>query len=234
MDELRRNYHHELERVRTDLAALAGRVAEIIPRATAVLLDSDLDAAEAIIDGDAEIDAISVEIEERCIQILALQAPVAGELRMVIALLKAVADVERGADLAANICKVARRIYGRELDPKLRGLIAQMGEQARALYLAAIEALRENDSAKAAAVVDMDALLDSLQKQFVQSLIESQASTTADMQVAVQLAMASRFYERLGDHAVHIAERVRYVVTGAVPDHRSPERPADTEETVGP
>lgn len=237
MNELRKQYHQELEQAREQLALLAARVVEIVPRATAVLLDGDLEAAELVIRGDADIDAHSVEVEELCIQILALQAPVASELRQVLALLKMIAEIERSADLAANICKAARRIYGHDLDPKLRGIIARMGEQAAALFAAAIEAFRENDAAKAAAVDDMDAYLDALQKQFIGAIFESQAAGHIDLQVAVQLAMVARFYERIGDHAVNMSERVTYIVTGKVPDHSKPKRPdvsvADLDALAG-
>lgn len=225
MEELRKSYHHDLDHARTELALLAARVVEIIPRATAVLLDGDLEGADLLIRGDAEIDAHSVEVEERCVEILALQAPVASDLRVVLALLKMIAEVERSADLAANICKASRRIYGHELDPKLRGIIARMGEQAAAIFAAAIEAFQENDSAKAAALDDMDAYLDALQKQFVAAIFESQAAGRIDLQVAVQLAMVARFYERIGDHGVNMGERVMYIITGKVPDHSKPKRP---------
>ena len=139
MDELRRSYHDDLDHAKDELVRLAAVVTESIPRATAVLLDGDLEGADYIIRGDDEIDARSLDLEEHCFEILALQAPVARDLRQVIALVKMVAEVERSADLLCNICKAARRIYGHELDPKLRGIIARMGVQAQLLYDAAIE-----------------------------------------------------------------------------------------------
>jgi len=231
MEELRKGFHQDLASAREELARLAALVAELIPRATGVLLDGDLEGAELMIRGDAEVDERCVDLEEHCLRILALQAPVATELRQVVALLKMIAEVERSADLAASICKVARRIYGHSLDPKLRGLVSRMGEQAQQLWVAAIDAFVENDEAKAAAVVDMDAYLDALQKQFIQAVFETQSHSTVDLQVAMQLAYVARFYERIGDHAVNIAERVRFVVTGWVPDHRKPTRSRD--ETGG-
>jgi phosphate transport system protein len=99
-----------------------------------------------------------------------------------------------------------------------------MGEQAQAILLAAIDAMRERDIAMAAAVDDMDGYLDAVQQQFIQTLIETHHGTSDDMQVAVQLAMASRFFERIGDHGVNMAERVKFIVTGVLPDHRKPER----------
>ncbi len=94
-----------------------------------------------------------------------------------------------------------------------------MAEQAQTLYVAAIESYVENDAAKAAAIDDMDSLLDGLQREFIQVIFESHASGRIDLQVAVQLAVVARFYERIGDHAVNIGERVRYVVTGWLPEH---------------
>ena len=225
MEEMRKTFHQDLESVKSELVRMAATVTELIPRATQVLLDGDLEGAEAIIRGDDAIDERAVEIEEHCLQILALQAPVASDLRQVVALMKMAADVERSGDLVASICKTARRIYGHELDPRLRGVIARMGEQAQALYEAAIESYVEIDESKAAAVDDMDAYLDGLQRQFVQTILECHAGGKIDLQIAVQLAIASRFYERVGDHAVHIAERVRFILTGWLPDHRKRERP---------
>jgi phosphate transport system protein len=224
MDELRRNFHSDLDEAKHELVLLAALVTEAIPRATAVLLDGDLEGADYIIRGDDEIDARSIDIEEHCYRILALQAPVASDLRQVIALLRMVAEVERSADLLCNICKAARRIYGHELDPKLRGIIGRMGEQAQQLYDAAIESFVENDAAKAAAIDDMDSYLDGLQKQFVQAIFESHAAGRIDLQVAVQLAVVARFYERIGDHAVNIGEKVRFIVTGWMPEHKGADR----------
>jgi phosphate transport system protein len=224
MDELRKGFHHDVASARDELIRLAATVTELIPRGTAVLLDGDLEGADYIIRGDDEIDARSLDLEESCYQILALQAPVASDLRQIVALLKMVAEIERSADLVCNICKAARRIYGHDLDPKLRGIISHMSEQAVQLYTAAIESFVENDAAKAAAIDDMDSFLDSLQRQFIQAIFESHAAGRIDLQVAVQLAVVARFYERIGDHAVNIGERVRYVVTGWLPEHRGASR----------
>lgn len=220
MDELRKGFHNDLASATDELVRLAATVTELIPRGTAVLLDGDLEGAEYLIRGDDEIDARAIDLEEDCYKILALQAPVARDLRQIVALLKMIAEVERSADLVCNICKAARRIYGHELDPKLRGIISRMSEQAVALYTAAIESFVESDAAKASAVDDMDSYLDSLQRQFIQAIFESHAAGRIDLQVAVQLAVVARFYERIGDHAVTMSERVLYVLTGWLPEHK--------------
>ena len=85
--------------------------------------------------------------------------------------------------------------------------------------MAAIDSYVESDAAKAAAIDDMDTLLDDLQREFIQVIFESHAAGRIDLQVAVQLAVVARFYERIGDHAVNIGERVRYMVTGWLPEH---------------
>jgi phosphate transport system protein len=233
MDELRKGFHQDLATARDELVRLAATVTELIPRATAVLLDGDLEGADYLIRGDDEIDLRSVELEELCYRILALQAPVATDLRQVVALTKMIGEVERSADLCTNICKAARRIYGHQLDPKLRGIITSMGGQAQQLYTSAIESFVERDAAKAAAIDDMDSYLDSLQKQFVQAIFESHAAGRIDLQVAVQLAMVARFYERIGDHAVNIGERVRFIITGWMPEHKGAERYRNRVDDTG-
>ena len=184
-----------------------------------MLLDQDLEGAEYVIMADDEIDARTLDVEERCYR--AARAAGAGRHRPAPVGVGAadVAEIERSADLVVNICKAARRIYGHELDPKLRGIIAKMSEQAQQLYSEAIDAYVERDAAKAAALDDMDSYLDGLQRQFMQAIFESHAAGNIDLQVAVQLAVVARFYERIGDHAVNIGERVRYMVTGWLPEH---------------
>lgn len=233
MEELRKLFHEDLAVARDQLVRLAAWVAELIPRVTEVLLEGDLEGAERIIEADAELDRRAVEAEEHCIQILALQTPVAGELRQVVALLKMVAEVERSGDLACSICKATRRMNGHQLDPKLKGLITRMSEQAQALYRAAIEAFVENDPVKAAELDDMDAVLDALQKQLLQAVVESHEAGLTDLAVAMQMAVVARFYERIGDHAVNIAERVRFIVTGWLPDHKKSARSSVDPDSVG-
>ena len=224
MDELRKGFHHELDEVRAELSRLAAFTIEAISRATGILLEGDLDAANKLIEDDDEIDARSVDLEERCYQLLALQAPVAGDLRQLVAVVKMIGEIERSADLTVNIAKASRRIYGHNLDPKVRGLIARMGEQAQQLFVAALESFEANDAAKAAALDDMDSFLDGLQRELVRRILETHAESDMDLQVAIQLAMVARFYERIGDHAVNIGERVRYLVDGWMPEHKGAER----------
>jgi phosphate transport system protein len=238
--DLRKGFHGELDFIREGITHLAASVIEAIPRATQVLLDNDLEGADYLLLADQEIDARSLELEERCYQVLALQAPVASDLRKVMAAVKMISEIERSGDLCVNICKAARRIYGAELDPRLRGLITRMGEQAQQLFKFAIDAYVEGDAPLASAIPDMDDMLDRLHAEFIEQIFESHAEHRVPLQVAVQLALVGRFYERIGDHAVNISRRVRYMVTGWMPNHDGAAKlrsllsdvPADTASTA--
>ncbi|MDA0192812.1 MAG: hypothetical protein O3A24_05245, partial [Actinobacteria bacterium] len=162
MEELRRTFHKEIEGIRQEVLVLGRSVIEAIPRATAVFLKSDLEGADYLVQADDEIDARALSIEENCFQELALQSPVAGDLRQLVSMIKIAGELERSADLAVNICKAARRIYGQKIDPELTDLIAKMSEQAQQLFVSAMEAFEDNDAAKAAAIDDMDSFLDGL------------------------------------------------------------------------
>jgi len=216
-DDLRKEFHQHLDEIRSGITQLAASVAEMIPRATQVLLDGDLEGADYLINSDDEIDRKSADLEERCYDLLALQAPMAGDLRQLVTAIKMIGEIERSADLAVNICKAARRIYGTALDARLRGMIAQMGEQASLLFRLSIDAYNDADVPLAAALDDIDDLLDRLQVDFIAEIFQCHASDNVELLVATQLALVARFYERIGDHGVNIGERVRYMVTGWLP-----------------
>lgn len=232
MNELRSEFHQELDQIQNAIASLSAGVTELVPRATDVLLSMDLEAAEYIILGDDDYDQRSIDIEERCFRVIALQQPVATDLRAVVSAIKIIADVERSADLCVNICKAARRIYGHELDPALRNMIQKIGDQARVVFKEATEAYLNLDGMRAAALHDMDAYLDDLHRQFIQVIFESHAAGHIDLQVAVQLAVVARFYERIGDHAVNVGDRTRYIVNGWLPERPYAESDNDPPTVV--
>lgn len=217
--DLRPDFHKELDDLRNEVARLGAYVVELIPRVTDILLEQDLEGAEYVLRNDADIDARTTDVEERAIMVLALQAPVARDLRQVASVLKLAPEIERSADLCCNVCKAARRIYGHELDPRLRGLIQKMSDQAHREYKEAIEAYVAVDGIRSAALADMDALLDGMHRRFIGQILESHAAGSIDLPVAVQLALVGRFYERLGDHAVNIANRTQYICTGVLTEH---------------
>ena len=232
--EVRSHYHEELDEVRTGIARMSAGVTELIPRATHALLEADLHAADLVIEGDSAFDERALELEELCFSVIALQAPVASDLRLLMSSVKIIADVERSADLCVNICKASRRIYSHELDANLRGMIQKLGVQASRLFKEATEAYLQNDGPRAAAIHDMDGYLDDLHRQFIQVIFESHSAGTIDLQVAVQLALVARFFERIGDHAVNVGERTRYIVSGWVPDQPYAESGSNFDEGSAP
>lgn len=215
----RLHYHQELDELTTGVLRLGALACETIPRGTEALLSGNLSQAQALIDSDDEIDDLTVLLEERCYSIIALQAPMASELRRIITISKLVAELERSADLMVNICKASRRMYGAELSPRIRGLISSMGSEANKLLKLSLDAFADQNVSLATALGDIDDELDQLNRDMVEAIFEAHAQDTIDLAAAVQLALIARYYERVGDHAVNIGERVAYMVTGWLPEH---------------
>jgi phosphate transport system protein len=225
-EDIRKSFHQELEEIKGDLVRLGALVTESIPRGTDVLLTGNLKEAQQLIEDDDALDVLALRIEDRCYHVLALQQPMAGDLRTIVTDIRLVSELERSGDLMVNVCKAARRIYGAEIDPKLRGLIERMSEEALRLTRLAMDAYVEGNDSLAAALDDIDDRLDDLHSDYIQAIFESHQSDYIDLQAAVQLALVGRYYERIGDHAVNMGERVLYMVTGWLPEHDSTAREA--------
>lgn len=230
--ELRKNFHEELEQVRQGIVRAAGLVTESIPRGTEAFLNSDLNEAQQLIEDDDILDSMTIDLEERCYRLLALQQPMASDLRQIMCALWITSEVERSGDLMSNIAKATRRIYGTTIDPKVRGMLVQMSEEAARLFRLAVDAYVERDTGLAAALDDIDDRLDELNIATVLAVFESHNEHGLDLQPAVQLALVCRYYERIGDHAVNIGERVRYMVDGWMPEHAGAARARMRESTV--
>jgi phosphate transport system protein len=218
-EDLRKTFHQELDELTEDMLRLAGLVTEALAAGTEALLAGDLQAAERIIAGDDEIDELALDMEERCFRLLALQNPLASDLRQVIAAIRMTSEIERSGDLVSNTMKAARRLYGTPLDPRIRGLIEKMSEHVGRLFRLALDSYADRNEGLAAALDDMDDDVDELHAEYIRTIFEVYEGGDAPLQVAVQLALVGRYYERIGDHAVNIGERVRYMVTGWLPEH---------------
>ena len=219
MEDIRKSFHHDLDLIRDDIVRLASMVTEALGKATQALLEGDLQAANEIIQGDDVLDTLALDIEERCYQLLALQQPMATDLRALVAAIRMVAEIERSGDLVSNIMKASRRMYGAEFDPKVRGLIARLGQEVHRLFRLSMDAYVDKNDGLAAALDDMDDSVDALHADYIQSIFESHEASAMQLQTAVQMALVGRYYERIADHAVNIGERVRYMVTGWLPEH---------------
>ncbi len=223
---VRKNFHNELDAVRDDIVRMAGMVTEALARATRAFLDGDLAVADEILRGDDAIDALALDVEERCYQLLALQQPMASDLRALTTAIRLTAEIERSGDLVVNIMKASRRIYGADINPRTRGLVERLGGSAHRLLRLAIDAYVDQDVGLASALDDMDDAVDELHVDYIESIFEIHEAGEMPLQVAVQLALVGRFYERIADHAVNIGERVRYLCTGWLPEHTGAARQA--------
>jgi phosphate transport system protein len=232
--DIRKSFHQQLDEIKHDIVRMAAMVTETVPRGTAVLLDGDLHGAQELIENDDALDALALDLEERCYQVLALQQPMAGDLRSIVTAIRMISEIERSGDLVVNIAKGARRIYGTVFAPRLRGLITQMGEESTKLFRIAIDAYVEQDDSKAAALPDLDDRLDALHKDYIQEIFETHGREELEIRAGVQLALIGRYYERIGDHAVNVGERVRYMVTGWLPEHTGAARGAARRQNAPP
>jgi len=230
--EVRKSFHHQLDVLHDDVVRLAALVTECIPRGTQVLLDGDVGAGQALIDADDVLDEMATDIEERSYQLLALQQPMAGDLRQLVTAIRAASEYERSGDLVVNIVKGAHRLTGSPDDARLRGLLQQMSDEAAGLIRLSIEAYADRDADKAGDLDERDDVLDDLHRDYIAQVLESCRAGTIEIQAAVQLALVGRYYERIGDHAVNVGERVLYMVRGWLPEHRHRPRP-DLGEPVG-
>ena len=222
----RKGFHESLEAIRQEMVQMAALVTEGIPRATETLLAGDLAEAQQIIEDDDPLDAKALDLEERCYQQLALQQPMAGDLRAIVAAIRMISEIERSGDLVVNIAKGGRRIFGTPLPAKLRGLVTQMGEEATRLFRLAMDSYMDEDAPMAAALDDLDDRLDAIHGDYIQEIFLAHNAGDIHVQAAVQLALIGRYYERIGDHAVNIGERVRYMVTGWLPEQTGAARVA--------
>jgi len=215
--DLRGTYHTQLDSVRDMILELAAHVGEAVPRATGALLDNDLEAAQSVIEHDDVLDKVAETIEERCYSLIALQQPMASDMRAIVTAMKLNGEYERSGDLAVNICKGVRRSHGISLNPTLRGLVSSMSDEAVRLTRLSVDAYVEQSDGLAAALADIDDRLDDLQREFIESIFSAHNDGELTLQQTVQLALIARYYERIGDHAVNAGEQVHYMVTGATP-----------------
>lgn len=213
-DTLRTSFHDDLEAVRLEVIKMCAMVTEMIPRATDAFLNNDLSAAQRLIADDDQLDAASINLDTMCTELLALQQPLATDLREIVAAIRLNPEIERSGDLVVNIAKATRRMFGTEYEPHIRGLIVKMSEEAQRMFRLAGEAYANRDIALGAALDDIDDRLDEYATELVTSVLTDHKAHERDPQTSVQMALIGRFYERVGDHAVNIGEWVRFIVEG--------------------
>lgn len=220
--ELRRGFSDRLAHLRQRTADLVLEVADAVEVTTRALLEGNVDAARAVAAADADIDRAVSAIEHEVIDLIALQAPVAFDLRFLLSTQRAAQEVERCGDLVSSIARRVPRLPAATLSPEVRALLYAMGAEACEQLRAASTAYLTLDERIAEQVVGRDDEVDELQERLLHQLFSGDA-TVVGLEPTVELALIARFYERVADHAVVIAERVRFTIDGAPPpgDHDS-------------
>lgn len=213
MVEPRPEFERQLEGIEAKVIELFAMVAEDLPRATQALLNGDNEVLAMLIEREHIIDALYPEIEELVNREIVLQAPVAVDLRFLLSVLRIVPVLERAHDLVTSVGTRANHSLGEELTPRTRALVERMSELASAMWRQATDAWYQRDRTAAFALSERDEEMDELHS----SLTAELASGRMAVQVAMEMALVARDYERLGAHAVNIARRVVYLA-GSAPD----------------
>jgi phosphate transport system protein len=210
---MRNAFHDDLDQLSNQLVGLAELAGSALAVATRALIDGDVELAATVIAGDARLDALRADLETHAVDLLARQAPVASDLRAVVTALRMASDLERMGDLARHVAKVARRRHPRTaVPPELEPTMTAMGQVAAQMVAKTAAVIATKDLAQAAELDHDDDAMDALHRQLYAALLAPSAQYPTD--VAVDLALIGRYYERYGDHAVSVARRVVYLVTG--------------------
>jgi phosphate transport system protein len=211
---MRDAYHDELDRISDSLVEMANMAGSAMSRATTALLDADLTLAETVITADDAIDALYRATEERAFDLLARQQPVASDLRVLVTSLRMVADLERMGDNAVHVAKIARRRYpGSAVPPELRSTVLKMGHAAEEIVAKAGSVIAGRDIAMAMQLEKDDDVMDELHRNLLTAILDDDA-WSGGIEAAIDITLAGRYYERFADHAVSVARRVVYLVTG--------------------
>jgi phosphate transport system protein len=214
---MRTAYHEQLDALTDQLGEMCGLAGAAMERATQALLQADLVLAEQVITDHELMTTMSTKAEESAFVLLALQAPVAGDLRAIVSSIQIVADVDRMGALALHVAKIARRRHPQHALPEeVNGYFAEMGRVAVELGNSAQEVLVTRDPEKAARIREEDDAMDDLHRHLFTVLMDREWKH--GVAAAVDVTLLGRFYERFADHAVEVARRVIFQVTGKHPD----------------
>jgi phosphate transport system protein len=210
---MRTAFHEQLDSLTEMLSNMCGLAGLAMDRATQALLEADLAMAEQVISDHDRLAQMQTRVEEAAFALLALQAPVAGDLRLVFGSFQNVADAERMGALALHVAKIARRRHPHHALPdEVKGFFAEMGRIAVDLGNSAKEVVLSRDPKQAAQISREDDAMDQLHRQLFSVLMDTEWKH--GVATAVDVTLLGRFYERFADHAVAIGRRVVFEATG--------------------
>jgi phosphate transport system protein len=215
-----KSYEEDLRRLRGMVARMGGLAEQAVAGATRALIERDTDLAGEVVAGDTAIDALEAEIEQFCIRLLALRQPMAADLRLIVACMKASHDIERIGDYAANAAKRAI-VVSQQPGPGSRNGFERMSRLVQENLKDALDALVEDDAAEAARVWAADQPIDDIYNGIFRELLTFMMEDPRNITAATHLLFIAKNLERIGDHATNIAETVHYAVLGeALPEER--------------
>lgn len=210
---MRDAFHEELDQISSSLLNMASLVNLAMEDATQALLKPDLGLAEKVIAADDVIDQMQHDLDARTISLMARQQPVASDLRTLVTSLRMSADLERMGDMAHHIAKSARiRFPNCAVPNELTTTITEMGQVANRIIAKLISVMRERDVVRALEIAIDDDEMDKLHRQLISTLLDD--NWTYGTEVAIDMTLIGRYYERCADHAVSISRRVYFLVTG--------------------
>ena len=215
----RTQYENDLAALKTALAEMGQNAADAVEAAMEALCTADAEAAAAVVQGDGRINNMERDIEHRCMTLLLRQQPVAGDLRRISTAMKVVTDIERIGDHAADIAEIIPHLVTvrKEGDPAVSQAIA-MGKKAHQMILDALAALTAEDELAARKVIEADDAVDYDFNAIKHTLAQEIAANPSKVDAALDLLMVIKYLERIGDHAVNVAEWVQFVRTGRYKD----------------
>jgi len=211
--ETRRRFHDELDELERDLGAEGSLAADAVERAITALVHVDTDLAQAVIDGDDPIDEHYLDIERRILDILALQTPVATDLRLLFVILHTNLHLERVGDQAVNVAKLTLATKDLPRDPTIVSHLQEMGDVVVQMLRTAIDAFIRRDLALALRLPEMDDPVDMLNRGMYRQVV-GLADDPARLEWGVLMDVVARQLERVGDNAVDIGEQVSFLLTG--------------------
>lgn len=213
---MRKTFHQRLEEITGEVIDMGMLAREAVDRSIQSFVKMDIELAQKVIDNDEKIDEYDISIEEKCIVLQAEHQPVAKDLRFIHSISIIIKHLERIGDLAVNISKVARRLSKEEKKTFDRGvidLVVEMGNLVIPEVDKAIEAFRKKDKKEASRLGKSDDAVDKIQKMIFKKLFTSHKGAE-DIKFVTNIALVSRYLERVGDQAVNIGDRVLYFLTG--------------------
>jgi len=215
---MQRHFHEELATLKQTLLTMGGLVEDQIHRVMRALIERDDALAREVMDRDRRVNTLDVEVDEKCVELLALHQPAAGDLRFITTAMKIVTDLERIGDQAVNI---AQRAIELNREPQLKPYIdlPRMAEKAARMVKESLDAFVNRDTALARQVCAEDAAVDALKEQVFRELLTFMMEDARTIPRAIRLILISRFLERVADHATNIAEMVVYLVEGKMVRH---------------